>query len=116
MNRISLSGTSMRVVKMRTADPTNEKDHDASDSCPVWPCLKLVIIWGMRADRPNAVLIRGTMDCIYVGKAKGEYGRGEEVNEAGEGDKQKGIANEHCLTDVWIGGVSRVKGRDDPNR
>lgn len=35
MNRISLSGTSMRVVKMRTADPTNEKDHDASDSCPV---------------------------------------------------------------------------------
>ena len=65
---------------------------------------------------PNAVLIRGTMDCIYVVKAKGEYGRGEEVNEAGEGDKQKGIANEHCLTDVWIGGVSRVKGRDDPNR
>lgn len=78
MNRINLSGTSMRVVKMRTADPAKENDHEASDNCPVWPCLQLVMIWGIRADRPKAVLIRGTIDCIYIrkkGKKHTEVGR-----------------------------------------
>lgn len=44
MNRISLSGTSISVVKMRTVDPASEKDQDTRDSCPVWPCLQFVMI------------------------------------------------------------------------
>lgn len=60
IHKINLSGTSISVVKIRTADPTSENDHEISDNWPVCPCLKLVMIWGMRAKRPKRVLMMGT--------------------------------------------------------
>ena len=69
---IITSSTSCSVVKMRAADPASVQSHVISESCPVCPCLKLVIICGTRAKIAETVPIMGRAERYYVESGRRE--------------------------------------------
>ena len=64
ISRMKTSWTSVNVVNIRMVDPANDIDQEMSDNWPVWPCLKLVMIWGTRAEILNTALMMGIIPCI----------------------------------------------------
>ena len=53
------------ISEIDEIETKKENNQVTNDNWPVWPCLKLVIIWGTRAKTAETVPIIGRIDKYY---------------------------------------------------